>query len=244
MTETSQPKPAAAKRFYTDVTVEAADGVFSIHLDGRPIKTQSKDVLAITSATLADAIAGEWRAQGDTLDWSTLPLTAFASTTQDAGDTHHAQWVDRVLEYARTDLICYRADRPSSLVERQAAIWDPYVRWAQEVQGAELSVTTGLIAVDQTEAAIDALRVALQQMPLDRLLGVRVLTEVAGSAIIAMRLAAKDVSMADAFNAARLDEQYQREVWGEDAEALEKEKAIEADFENAARFVRLSEDAS
>ena len=56
------------KRFYKDVSVEPADGGFRVTLDDRPIRTQGGAAQVVPTRALAEAMAEEWRTQGEEID--------------------------------------------------------------------------------------------------------------------------------------------------------------------------------
>ncbi len=72
-------KRSLPKRFYKDVTVKDEGGRAALLLDGKPVKTPGRGPLSVSSKALAEAIADEWRAQGDEIDARTMPLTKLAN---------------------------------------------------------------------------------------------------------------------------------------------------------------------
>ena len=115
------------KRFYKQVSVE--DG--AILLDGRPVRTPARAPLVLSSPALADAVADEWRAQGEDIDPRSMPLTGLANAAIDRVAPDPAAFARPLAAYAESDLLCYRADAPEELVERQAGAWDPLLDCAR-----------------------------------------------------------------------------------------------------------------
>jgi chaperone required for assembly of F1-ATPase len=233
----SMKKPLA-RRFYKDVSV--GDTIpFQVLLDGRPIKTPKKRPLALPTRALAEAIAEEWRAQAELIDPTRMPLTRFANTAIDAvADTLDAVAND-IIAYANSDLVCYRAETPQELVERQAEHWDPIVAWANEALGGEFRAIKGIMHVAQPEGAIAAVAKALKPHEAFRLTGLHVLTTLTGSALIALALSREWLSADAAWKAAHVDEDYQISLWGEDAEAAARRRGRRAEFDSAIRFLTL-----
>ena len=119
------------QRFYTDVgVVESAEG-FAIELAGRPVRTQARALLALPTPALARAVAAEWRAQGDTIAPAALPFTGLANAAIDHVAPDPAAFAASIARYAQSDLLCYRAEGPDALVQRQADAWNPLLEWAQ-----------------------------------------------------------------------------------------------------------------
>jgi chaperone required for assembly of F1-ATPase len=215
-TEAARRNMRAQRRRFYERAEAAPSGIL---LDGRPVRTPAKRALAAPTAALAEALAAEWRAQGEFIDPLTMPLTRLASTIIDGVAAASDSVAAEVAKYLASDLICYRADAPAELVARQAQHWDPLVAWAREGLGAELRVATGIIHLAQPEAAIIAARVRVPRHPW-RLGAVHAITTLTGSAVIALAVAAGAIDRDAAWAAAHVDEDWNMEFWGRDEVAL------------------------
>ena len=233
-------QPARRRRFYETVNSAAlADAGFEVQLDGKPARTPAGRILAAPSAPLVQAIAAEWRAQGDVIDPASMPLTRLANSVIDGVSDQAEAVAAEVKKYLASDLICYRATSPEKLVERQAQHWDPIVAWAGAALGARFLVTDGVVHITQPDAALTAAAVAV---PKDawRLGAVHAATTLAGSALIALALAEGRLSAEEAWAAAHVDEDWNIAQWGEDREAIERRAFRFAEFAAAAVALRLS----
>jgi len=230
------------KRFYKQVAVTIVeDGGHGIALDGRPIRTPGGAPLTAPTAALAEAIAAEWAAQDDEIRPLTMPMMRLAATAIDRIGKERAAIVDQIAAYGGSDLLCYRAESPASLIERQATLWQPLLDWAAEAHGARLVVTRGITHVAQDQAALDALRAAVDDLDDCRLAAVSHFTATCGSLVIALAIAARHIGAAEATAASQLDEEWQAEQWGEDAEATERHGNLAREIADAARFMELLE---
>jgi len=231
------------KRFYRDTTIDKADGGHLVLLDGKPMRTPAKSVLVVPTQGLAEAIAAEWRDVPDKadIDASHLPLTRLAATGIDRVATQRAQVVDDTSKYAGSDLLCYRASDPASLVKRQGEAWQPLLDWAARRYGAKLIVVAGTNFVDQPADALSRLREAVAAHSDLALAALYNLTHTAGSLVVALAVAEQHLSSSEAFAAAQLDELYQMERWGEDPIAARRHAGIRRDLEAGARFLSLLE---
>lgn len=227
------------KRFYKDARPIAFDRGFGVALDAKPIKTPLKAPLVVPTIGLADAIAAEWAAQGETLAREAMRLTRLACTALDRATRQRDALLDELAAYAETDLLCYRAERPASLVERQAAAWDPLLAWAAEAHGAALVVTQGVRPIGQPAEAVARLRAAADAHDIFRLTALHLATGASGSLVLALALVAGRLDAEAAFLASQIDESFQIEQWGTDAEFEARRAALRADLEAAAEAVRL-----
>ena len=233
--------PAKRKRFYQSATVaEREDGGFSVVLDGRQIKTPAGKPLAVPAPGLAQAIAEEWNAQGETIVPASLPLTKLANTAIDAVAARKAEVADDIVKYAATDLVCYRAEYPAELVAAQAAAWDPVLSWADAKHGAPFLVSSGIAHIAQPQASLEAIGAAVAAYNAFKLTALHVMTSLSGSALIALAHVEGELDAAAAWAAACTDENWQISRWGEDFEAGQRHKARLAEFNAASRFFNLS----
>lgn len=229
------------KRFYKQTTVDVADEGYRILLDGKPMRTPAKSILAVPARALAEAIAEEWNgiAEDTEIVVAQLPLTRLATTGFDRVSARRDQVIDDTAKYAASDMLCYRATDPESLVERQTRTWQPLLDWAAERYGARLSVVGGMSFVAQPEDALAALRTVVEGHSDMGLSSLYNLTHVAGSLVVALAAAECRITAGEAFAAAQLDELYQIERWGDDPIAVERREGVRKDMEACIRFLGL-----
>ncbi|TDL77672.1 ATPase [Palleronia sediminis] len=234
----------AVKRFWSaaEIAAEAPDR-HAVLLDGKPVHSPAGARLTLPTVALARAVADEWDAQSERIDPAAMPLTRTANSAIDTVAEHRAAVEAQLAEYARTDLLCYRADRPLGLVIRQAELWDPWLDWAARTHGARLSVTQGVMPVAQHEADIARLAQAMEGMNHFELAGFHELVTLSGSFVLALATAAGELSHDAAWDLSRLDEIWQTEQWGRDDEAEELAARKAASFATAWRFHALSNEA-
>ena len=232
-------RPAPIKRFYKQASAGERAGAFAILLDGKPAKTSAKNPLVLPSRALAEAVAAEWARQGEHIDPASMPLTRLAHAAID-GVAGGATVAAEILSYAGSDLLLYRATEPEGLVAAQAKHWDPVLAWAGEVFGARFTLAQGVKHVAQPEAAIHAIRVEIARYAsLFQLAALVSLTHISGSALLALALGRGRLSPDEAWAAAHVDEDWNIQRWGEDAEAMRRRAARRLEFDAAARMLKL-----
>lgn len=228
------------KRFYSDVTVVAEEGGFAIRLDGRPVRTPARASLTLPTAALAEAIAQEWRAQGETVDPASMPMTGLANAAIDHVVPNPASFAEGVARYAQSDLLCYRADGPDTLVARQATAWEPLLDWARARYHVTFEVTQGIIPVPQPEETLARLGAAVAAIDPFILTGLSTLVTLSGSLVCGLAVVDGSHEIGAIWQAAEIDEAWQVEQWGEDAEAAARSVRRADDFATAAAFCALS----
>jgi len=227
------------KRVYKSAAPRAVEGGWGVALDGRPLRTPAKRDLRVPSERLAAAIAAEWDAQDPDIRPETMPLTRLAATAIDHTSGARDKIVVEVAGYAATDLVCYRAEHPPALAARQQAAWQPLIDWAAGRYDAGLAVTAGIVPLAQSPASLKIYAGVVAALDDFRLTALQAATAACGSLVIALALHEGRLDAPDAFAASQLDETFQIEAWGVDAEAAHRRRALAADIAAAARFLEL-----
>ncbi len=227
------------KRHYRSTGVVGLDGGFAVTLDGRPLRTPGKHPLLLPREKLAHAIAGEWQGQGERIAPASLRLTRLANGAIDVVGPARATVEADILGYADTDLVCYRAAGPDSLIARQHETWQPLLDWATTRFGAALGVTRGILPITQPDEVRAALAEPIGAMDDFVLAGLHAAVAAAGSIVIGLALAEARIDAEAAWQAALADEIFQAEQWGADAEAESRRAALRQDIAAAGAFMAL-----
>ena len=227
------------KRFWKEVGVEAADGGWGIRLDGRPVRTPARAELVAPAEALAEAIADEWRSIEDEIDPRAMPMTGLANAAIDRVAPDVRLFAGGLARYAESDLACYRAEWPPELVERQGEAWDRLLAWARRRYDVDFSSTSSLMHVPQPQATINRLAHEVSALDPFRLAGLSPLVTIGGSLVAALAVLEKAMTPDEAWVAVSIDERWQLEQWGADAEAETALDNRRRDFLAAARFLEL-----
>ena len=230
------------KRFWKSAEAVREGGGWTVELDGRPLKSPMREALVVPTEALARAIADEWNGVEDRIDPRSMPLTGLANAAIDRVRPDTVAFAAGLAIYAEADLTCYRAERPRQLVERQKQSWDSLLGWARRRFDVDFRVTNGLVHVEQHEATVARLSQAVAAVDEFRLAGLSPLVTIGGSLLAALALFEGEVSAEDAWNAVTIDERWQLEQWGADAEAEQRLENRRRDFLAAARFLELLSD--
>ncbi len=230
----------AAKRFWTTAGVEDIPEGWRIRLDGRAVRTPAGAGLVLPSEALARAVAAEWDAQEDLVDPATMPMTRTANSSIDKVVPQRRAIIAMLADYGETDLLSYRAEAPESLAARQADAWDPFLDWAAGRFGARLAVTRGVMPVEQDPAAVGRLARPMEAMSDFRLAAFHDLVALTGSLVLSHAAVDDGFDPEEIWRHSRIDEEWQIEAWGRDAEAEEVTAARRRDFRDALRFWALA----
>ncbi len=229
------------KRAYRHADCRPSDGSWAVELDGRPVRTPAGGRLALPTRPLAAAVCDEWNAQGDRIDARSMPLTRISNAALDLVSARRAEVIEQVVQFAETDLLCYRATEPEALVARQQALWQPPLDWLLLHYDAPLQVTTGISHVPQPAQTVSVLRRELSGMDDFGLAAMSNLATILGSIVLALAVRDRVMTVEAAWTASILDEAFQAELWGDDDEAVARRAGRRAELDLAARMLHLLE---
>lgn len=228
------------KRFWKEVSVAESDDGWQVLLDGRAIKTQSGNPHLLTTRAVADLVAAEFAAQGEKIDPKSFVHRDMADYALDIIPQEREATVTKLLGYAETDTLCYRAEPGEPLFARQEELWEPILKACEARHGITLERASGIVHRPQPEASMAALRAALEAEDDFTLAGLITLTSLAASLIVGMAALDKDADVSALFAAANAEEDWQAELWGWDYEAEDARKAKLEAFQRAAQFLRAA----
>lgn len=223
---TPDPREGAPRRFYKAVAVEAVEGGYAVRLDGRTPRSPGGRPLILPSQGLAQLTAAEWDTQVDVIVIAAMPATRLAYTALEKAATVREGLADEAARYAGTDVVCYFAEAPAELARRQEAEWGAILAWAADDLGVRLQPVRGQLHAPQSQEAIERVRALALDLDDFALTALVHATALLGSAVLALALQRGRLTGDEAFDLSRLDEAFQEQHWGVDAEAAERTERL------------------
>ena len=227
------------KRFWTAAEAVAQEGGWGVRLDQRPLRTPGRALLEVPSGPLAEAIAQEWAAAGESIDPRAMPLTGLANAAIDRIAPDRAAFAAALGKYAQGDLACYRGEGPQSLAASQVESWDALLGWARRRFDVDFVTTIGLTHVAQPKATVERLAHEVAALDPFRLAGLSPLVTIGGSLVAALAVLESALTPGQAWDSVSIDERWQIEKWGSDPEAETALANRRRNFLAAARFLEL-----
>ena len=227
------------KRFWEKAEAVATDAGFAITLDGRRVKTPAKADLFLPTEELATAIVAEWNGVRETIDPREMPLTGLANAAIDRIGPAKTDFASGIARYGESDLTCYRAEGPDPLVAWQRECWDALLEWARRRYDVDFALCTGVIHVEQPADTVRKLNHEVARLDAFQLAGLSPMVTIGGSLVAALAVHEEMMPAEAAWEAISLDDRWQLEQWGDDAEARAALDARRRDFLAAARFLEL-----
>ena len=225
------------RRFWKEVTLELSTFGYAVRLDGSPVKTPTRNELALPTQRLANAVVAEWDAVEKSIDPARMPMTGFANAAIDRVGADRGAFAAAIAAYGETDLMCYRAAAGEALAKRQAEIWDPWLSWAQSRYHVSFVIVEGVMHQPQPETTLEKLREAVAARGTFELAAMAKLAHLSGSLIATLAVVERAGAAQDIWNAACVDELWQEELWGADYWAQKNRTDRENEFLQAVQFL-------
>lgn len=226
------------KRFYKGVDVAETEGGFTVRLDGRTLRTPRAERMVLPTRAAAEQIAEEWAAQGETIEMAGMHATRLANTAIETIGASRGAVADQVAQYAASDLLCYFAETPAELTERQVARWGPVLARAEAEEGLSFVRAMGIVHREQPVETPARVREIALELDDFRLAAYAFAAALFGSAVLATALLRGWLSGEEAFDLSRVDESFQEEKWGIDAEAAERTERLRGEAKMLDRWFR------
>ena len=227
------------RRFWKEVTTQQSAWGFGIELDGKPLKTPMRNALLLPTIALTDAVCAEWFAVEKDIDPATMPFTGFANAAIDHVAPDRTEFAGRIAAYGETDAFCYRAEAEDALAMRQAAEWDPWLEWATARYDVRFNLVEGIMPEPQPVASLEKLGAAVAARGTFELAAMAKLAHLTGSLVATLAIVESAAEAAAIWTASCLDEIWQEELWGSDYWAQKNRTDREAEFMQAADFLKL-----
>lgn len=227
------------KRIWKKVSHAPVEGGWAVHLDGRSVKTPARRDVVVPVEALAIGIAAEWDAQEGEIKPLTMPLTRAAATCLDRVAPEFDAVVEMIAAYGETDLLCYRATTPEALIARQSEGWDPVLEWIRTQHGVRLSVAGGVIYLPQEPEAVAKMTELVAAQDIWSLTALSEMVTISGSLVLGLAVRTGAITPDHAWGLSRIDEQWNIDEWGEDADAAALAATRRADFLRAAELLKM-----
>ncbi|MEP5937096.1 MAG: ATP12 family protein [Erythrobacter sp.] len=228
------------KRFYKQADVKELGGSWQVTLDERPLKTVGGKQQIVASKELAQAMAAEWNAQGEMLDPKGLIMRDQTDFALDKVAVDPTETIARTLAYGETDTLCYRADPEDALFAQQQSVWEPIITAIEQREGVQFARVSGIVHRAHPDATLPHLEKRLAQMDPFQLAGLHTMASLAASLCIGLEALQPDADAQDLWQAATLEEEWQADLWGRDADAEADRLRKRDDFLGAFRWTQLA----
>ena len=226
------------KKFWKKVSIKKiSSNSFQIMLDERILQTPLKRELVLPNLNLTQEIVKEWDQVSKNINTESMIFYGLISTSLDKIIDNKNLYIDDILDYIDTDLICYRAENPKELVELQKNKWDPIILLIEKYIGTKVHVFEGVLHKKQHYTVHDRLNNLINQFDIFEISALHRITNITGSIFLSLCVLKKDISKNEIFELSFLDELWQEKNWGFDEENSQKRKEISIELNRSIIFL-------
>ena len=226
------------KKFWKKVSMKKiSSNSFQIMLDERILKTPLKRELVIPNLNLTKEIIKEWDQDSKNINTESMIFYGLISTSLDKIKDNRTLYINDVLDYIDTDLVCYRAENPKELVELQKKKWDPIILLIEKYIDTKVQVFQGILPKKQHVTVHSKLNNLINQLDNFEISALHRITNITGSIFLSLCVLKKDISKNEIFELSFLDELWQAENWGYDEETSQKRKEISIELNRSIFFL-------
>lgn len=228
------------KKFWKIVQVKKKlKNSFEILLDKRILKTPMQKDLIFSNYKIAKETALEWDIDEKEINTENMVFYGLISTAIDKISNDKVSYIENVLGFINTDLICYRADGPNELVDLQNSSWNPIISFIKKYIDVELKFFIGVMPSKQSLEIFNRLKTLINSFSDIEISALHRMTNLTGSIFISICILKGDVLKNEAFELSFLDELYQAKNWGIEQESLDKRDKIAKELNRIISFVEL-----
>jgi len=220
-------------------TIIYKDNLYKIMQNNKQLKTPAGNNYSMKQEKLAKEIAKEWQSQKNKIIPSTMPLTQLMATALDIIKKDRKKIQKNLASYIPTELLCYKAQKPETLVEKQNTIWNEYLKWCENKFNISFKTSTGITPIEQKEKTISKITTAIKEYDDFALSALSCATDCTGSIVLGLALIEQFKPASDIFEACEIDVTDQAIRWGEDPVTKEKHKSMLFELNACEKWVEL-----
>ena len=226
------------KKFWKKVeVVEIFTNTYQIQLDNKILKTPMKKDLMFLNYQLASETSKEWDINGNIINTDGMIFYGLVSTAIDKITKNRNLFINQILSFIDTDLICYRAGTPNELVQLQNKRWNPIISIIEKYTGFRLETFIGVMPSKQKKVVHLKVKQLVNEFSDLEISALHRITNLTGSIFLSLCILNGDLSNSDAFEFSFLDELWQVENWGDEEEASKKRDNISLELNRLIYFV-------
>lgn len=211
---------------------------FPIRLKNQEIKTPKGHAFEVPTEALQKLIESEL---SSLKEWpakvSHKTATSLALSALDRVSDFRIQVIEELLRDLSSDQIILWADEPDTLVQLQNEIWLPLIHQFNDKFKTSLKPSISLFPEAIQKDEVDGVRNYLASLDDFMLTGLSHLADLTHSPILAILGFESKMTADQIFSIAQLHESHQRQKWGEDVLALEREGEIKIEVAETLNFL-------
>ena len=226
------------RKFWKTVKVKKnSSNSYEILLDKNVLKTPLQKDLIIQNSKIAEEIYKEWNQDTNILDTDAMIFYGIISTSIDKISNDRILYINDILDFVDTDLICYRAEGPNDLVQWQSKNWDPILLKVEKYINNKIDVFKGIMPLKQNKGIKFKITKFLTKFSDLEIIALHKITNITGSIFLSLCILNNDIIKEKVFELSHLDELWQAENWGYEEEASKNREKINIQLNRTMYFL-------
>ena len=228
------------KKFWKTVNIkELPNNKFQLLLDKKVLNTPIQNKLIFSNYDIAYQTSLEWNINSDILNTDDMVFFSIYSTAIDKISIDRKLFIDEIMEFIDTDLICYRAQKPIELFELQKVKWNPVLLNIKSYIDLEISVFEGVMPRKQNIRVHNQIQKLIKKFTDLELSILYRITNITGSIFISLCVLKREIFHDDLFELCYLDELWQAREWGFEEEASAKRDRLSKELNKIVTLVEF-----
>lgn len=230
------------KKFWKKIEIrQSSSKKFHLLLDNKKLTTPMKKELVLPSEILVNEVLREWDQNSDNINIDDLVFYGVLSTAIDKVNLEKDAYVNDIIDFIDTDLICYRAESPNDLIALQNKSWNPILLLIEKYIDVKIKVFKGIMPSNQDQKVHTEIKKLISNLSDVQISVLHRITNLIGSIFLSLCILKKDLLKEDAFECSFLDELWQAKNWGHEEDASIKRNKIRLELNRLIHFVNCIE---
>jgi chaperone required for assembly of F1-ATPase len=226
------------KKFWKTVEVsELTTDSYQILLDKKILKTPMQNDLTFPNYRISYETSLEWDINSNELDTDKMVFFGIFSTAIDRIVNERVLYINEIMKFVDTDMICYKAEKPNELVELQNKHWNPILLIIKRYIGLEIEFFRGVMPRNQNKQIHNKIKKLINKFSNLELSILYRLTNITGSIFISLCIIKGDIIKKHICQLCFLDELWQAENWGVEEEAAKKRDEVSKELKKIITLV-------
>ena len=222
---------------YLKPKLKCSDGVFNLFINNKEIKTPEKVLFNFKEKIFPNLILKEIKKfKLKNLNQSTY-YNIF-SLAKDKIQVDKQKYIEEVLKYINTDLICYWENKPDDLYTLQLDNWNSQLKKLKKEE-LNFDYTFNITPIKQNKSSIVLLKKKLFQLDDIILSCLLIITKITSSVLLSYLFITNRIKPIDLYNNTYLHEIWQSKKWGIVEEEKEKRENDVLIFKKIYKLIKI-----
>ena len=222
---------------YLKPKLKCSDGVFNLFINNKEIKTPEKVSFNFKEKIFPNLILKEIK-KFKLINLNQSTYYNIFSLAKDKIQVDKQKYIEEVLKYINTDLICYWENKPDDLYTLQLDNWNSQLKKLKKEE-LNFDYTFNITPIKQNKSSIVLLKKKLIQLDDIILSCLLIITKITSSVLLSYLFITNRIKPIDLYNNTYLHEIWQSKKWGIVEEEKEKRENDVLIFKKIYKLIKI-----